>query len=320
MMKGTYQIFDYFKKAFHINRHNKDLYKPQIILIIIKLLMIIGIGVELFIWLGRDDFYRLIRGDIKLTRIFPVVFSVGAGLIAVIAIYIILSHIVEAGLYNMYKQCVTVGSSVQEDFWEGVRKYFFNFLFGDLLIFAAWIVFLPFYFIAGMLTLTVGFAVIPIIINIFLTMWKVSLVMNDSTLFTAIGDSFKFAKKHFFPLTVLQLIHWSFIKAGGGFGGNIGNTSRWTQRADKISPPFGPDNVSPSFDSGFIPNQQEVLENVIKVVRIVIAVLTPVIAVAAAIGALIKMIFEIFFSLVIFIAYNDGFNQLQQLAEGEVLP
>ncbi|MGE4283085.1 MAG: hypothetical protein AB7G87_05120, partial [Clostridia bacterium] len=226
-MKSVYHIFAYFKKAFHINRENKALYWPQIALIIIKLFMMAGIGVGLYLWLGKEEVIELLAGKINIMHYLSKFFSAAIGILAMVILYIILSRIVEAGLYNLYKKSVMLLELEAEDFWEGVRKYFLKFVFGDLLIFAAWILLLPIYLLAGVATISIGFTVIPMIINIFLTMWKVSVVMNDSPLFIAFGDSMKFAKRHFFPLAVLQLIHWSFIKIGGGSGA-LGNSSRWT--------------------------------------------------------------------------------------------
>ncbi|MDK2934150.1 MAG: hypothetical protein PWP27_1960 [Clostridiales bacterium] len=310
-MKKIHWIFDYFKQAFHINRTNKILYIPQIIFIAVKLLMIMGIGVAVYTGLGQRDFYRLIIGDFRFEQFFPMLVYGGISLLMMGLIYMIISRIVEAGLYNMYKQSVMAGTIETGAFGDGVRKYFFSFLLGDILIFIAWVIFLPFYFIAGIVTLTVGFAIIPLIINIFLTMWKVSLVMNDSGLFTALGDSFRFANHYFFPLTILQFIHWSFVKGirGGGNRGNYG--LRWTEHVDKVPQlPFWPGSIS---------NQQDIVAIVINFMKIAIAVLVPVVTIATAVAALIKMIFEVFFSLVIFIAYHHRFGESRELIEREVI-
>jgi hypothetical protein len=322
-MKSVYSIFDSFKTAFHINKENKELYRPQVILIVIKSIMMVGVGVGLYWWIGKEGLLELLSGEVTFLRFALKVLSVGIGLLTMITAYVLLSRMVEAGLYNLYKKSVAGIVLERKDFWEGIRKYFLNFLFGDLLILAAWVVISPIYFIAGAVTLTIGFAVIPMAINIFLTMWKVSLVMNDSTLFASIGDSFKFAKRNFFPLAVLQLIHWSFMKLGGGSG----NTLSWTRNVDKVS---NIDKLPPTVHSDMFSGHQnmlgngepftlDTLKNVIGIVRMIIAVLIPVVTIAVAVSSLVKMIFEVFFTLAIFVVYRDDFGQSEEVTESEAI-
>ncbi|NLY44137.1 MAG: hypothetical protein GX066_09285 [Clostridiaceae bacterium] len=301
-MKSIAGIFDYFKEAFHINRENKGLYSPQLVLIAMKFLMVLGIGIGLYTFIGREDFSQFIMGKIRFVHILPTLLSAGAVLVVIGFVYVILSHIVEAGLYNLYKKCINDGYFVQKDFWEGVRKYFFNFLFGDVLIFSAGIMFFPFYLFLGIITLGIGFAFIPIMVSLFLSMWKVSLVMNDSNLFDALRDSMHFAKAHFIPLSFLQLIHWSFVRVVGVSGGNTGSIFSWRKNADVVPSPLSPD----------MHFTQKRVEAILKIVRMAVAVAVPVLTVSYAIGMIVKMIFQVFFSLVLFIAYRDGFSRPQQ--------
>ena len=153
---------------------------------------------------------------------------------------------------------------------------------------------------------------VPMIIGIFLTMWKISLVMNDSGLFAALGDSLKFAKSNFIPLSLLQFVHWSFVGRFSNIGGGSGrNLFQW--RGD------GNTTDMPRFDGWMPPNQDEIFETVVKVIRLGIVILVPVITIATAVAALVEMVFEVFFSLALFVAYQNGFKEPGQLLEKEVL-
>ncbi|HYE11766.1 MAG TPA: hypothetical protein VEF53_16495, partial [Patescibacteria group bacterium] len=216
-------IFDYFKEAFHINKQNKALYKPQIALIAVDVLIILLVGISVYSWIGIENIRTLT--EMGSSEILGFVLNQGFKVIAIILAYALISVILEAGLLNMYKKAVTQGYTEPGDFREGLSKYFVKLLLGKLLIFLCYIPALPFYLLIGIITLTVGLAVIPIVVGVFLTMWKVSLVMNDVGIIEALKDSFQFAKRNFMPLTVLQIIHWAFARgvSGGGGGGGGGN-------------------------------------------------------------------------------------------------
>lgn len=297
-MERVYSIFDYFKEAFRINRNNKIIYRPQFIFIGIRLLMIIGMGLWVYSWIEGINIYSFNERDV-LFFVLPYIIT----LIILLIAYGIISVIIEAGLYNMYKKAILFGKCEKSDFSEGVRKYFFKFLLGNIIIALAWLVISPIYLITGTITLSIGFSLIPLLVDIFLTMWKISLVMNDSKLFDAFKDSFKFARLNLFPLTVLQLIHWSFVKgvssgASGGSVGNISNIFNYKTNGNDFPIPFSNINI----------DWEQFINMVLKVIKIIIAVLIPVISIAALAAALVKMLFEVFFSLVLFIAYNEKFS------------
>ncbi len=308
-MNGVYLIFDYFKEAFHINKAHKDLYKPQLVLVIIKLLMLIGIGTGLYVWLGGSQLYSLYYGEHAFSDIIQVLFTFGGSILFVLILYGVLSQIIEAGLYNMYKKSVMLGTTESGDFWEGVNKYFLWFILGEILLVLLWIPVYMIAFTAGLLTLSIGFAIIILIVRIFLSMWKISLVVNDSGLFTAMKDSFQFAKKHFIPLTVLQMIRWAFIEGtnSGGSGGKSNNNLQWNEQIEEMPP---------LFENDILP-KEVAFEQVLKFVRIVIGIVFVVITIAVAVAAVIRIIFDVFFSLALFVAYKHKFENPEPLIEEE---
>jgi hypothetical protein len=296
-MERIYSIFDYFKEAFQINRSNKNVYRPQFMFIGIRLLMLIGMGIWVYSWIDKINI-NTFTGEDALYFVIPYIIT----LVLILISYGIISVILESGLYNMYKKAILLGKCEKTDFSEGVRKYFFKFFLGKIIIFLAWVVISPIYLITGVITLSLGFTLVPLLVDIFLTMWKISLVMNDSKLFDGFKDSFKFAKLNLLPLSILQIIHWAFVKgisSSGSVGNfsNVGNTFNYRTNTGDFPIPFKDINI----------DREQFVNIILKITKIVIAVLIPVITIAALAAALVKMLFEVFFSLVLFIAYTNKF-------------
>lgn len=289
-LKKLLLVFDYFKETFHLNKQNKSLYTPQLILIAMNLLIVLTVGLGVYNWIGIENINNL--SSMGATEIFGFLFSQGLKLLAIVLFYTIFSVIIEAGLLNMYKSVVTQGYTKPGDFQQGISKYFLRLLIGKLFILVCYILAIPFYLIIGLATLSVGLTVIPLVASIFLSMWKVSLVMNDKGIFGAIGDSFSFAAKNFIPLTFLQVIHFAFTK--GASSGNSNGLNVYNNM--QSNPDLGQSAI------------QINLEQVIQVVKIVIAVLIPIIALATIAISIISIIFEVFFSLALFVAYKNGFK------------
>jgi hypothetical protein len=295
-------IFDYFKEAFRINKQNKALYKPQIALIAIDVLLILFVGIGVYNWIGIENISALT--EMESSEIWGFALSQGFKIIAIILAYALISVIIESGLLNMYKKAVTQGYTEPGDFREGLSKYFIKLLLGKLLIFLCYIPALPFYLLLGIITLTVGLAVIPIIAGVFLTMWKVSLVMNDVGIIEALKDSFRFAKRNFMPLTVLQIIHWAFARGVSGGGGSGSGSNFSLPDTSGLNQGTGQDIGNEFFN---IPGAEQGLEFFIRIVKIMIAVLIPIISIAIIAASLIAMVFNVFFSLSLFVAYKNGF-------------
>lgn len=290
-------IFDYFKEAFHINKSNKSLYKPQIALIAVKVFMTLFVGIGVYNWVAIGEITSLTA--MEPNQILGFMLSQGFKLLAIILAYALISVIVESGLLNMYKKAVTQGHTESGDFKEGISKYFFKLLLGEVLIILCYIPLLPIILILGIVTLTVGLTVIPLVIGVFLTMWKISLVMNDTGIFDAAKDSFSFAKRNFIPLTVLQLIHWAFSSGvsggGGGSGGsNISNIGNFNN------------GVGEGFENEIV-NMPGMME-VIRIIKLVIVILLPIISIIIITVSVIAMIFEVFFSLTLFVVYKNDFK------------
>lgn len=289
-MKKLLLVFDYFKETFHLNKQNKSLYIPQIALIAINVLIVLAAGIGLYRWIGVESITDLF--SMESSEIFMFLLNQGFKLLAIGLVYAVISVIVEAGLLNMYKSAVTQGYTQTGDFKQGVSKYFIRLLLGKLFILVCYLLAIPLYLIIGVITLTVGLTVIPLVASIFLCMWKVSLVMNDSGIFAAIGDSFRFATKNFIPLTFLQMIYFAFKQ-----GGSSGNNLNFNQFRSIQNYPFMEQSAL-----------QPEIEQVIGIFKIVIAILIPIVVLAVIGVSLIGIVFEVFFSLALFVAYKNNFH------------
>ncbi len=291
-MDKILSLFDYFKEAYHLNRLNKKLYRPQIALILFKLIMVVIIGLRVYNWLDYIGLYNY-----SPHALLKLAVADGLMLLCLLLTYAVIAVIIESGLYNMYKACITTGSTSASDFWAGIQKYFLRLLLGNLLVILGYIVLSPLYLIAGLITLTIGFGALSILAGVFLTMWKISIVMSDNGIVAAIRDSFRFASRNLIPLTLLQLVHWAFVN--GPTSGNS-NVINFSNNANELSTIFNGGSYDPYYGA-------ETAELAAKVIRIVVMVLIPVITIATLAASLIRMVFEVFFSLVLFIVYSRGF-------------
>lgn len=315
-MKKTYFIFDYFKEAFHLNKRNKQLYKPQITLIILKVLMLAAAALLIYSALRDMNFNNV--NNFQFNDEAGLTMALGAKLLGIALAYFIVTTLIESGLYNMYKQCVLFGEPNKGAFLQGVGSYFPSFFLGELVIGLFWIIVSPLYLILGTISLFIGFTLIPMAVSIFLTMWKVSLVMNDTGIFRAFKDSFRFAARNFVPLTILQLINWSFVKGGPGkgSGGSISNIARYSLDKKTSNNSIYNNGI---FKFNNYNNSNITAEEFHKVLKVLFSIFVPVISVAVLVSLLIKMIFGVFFSLAMFIAYMRGFTEPQADNSEEVI-
>ncbi len=292
-MQRVYLIFDYFKEAFHINRNNKRIYLPQILFIVIKALIILVGSIYVSNWLKTNSFYMLNEKEV-----FDFLISNLVNFLLIGITYLLVFIALESGLYYMYKACVFGKGLVKGDFLKGVKKYFFKFLLINLLIAISTVIIFPIAFLFGILTLFVGFIIVGIIFmiaDIFVNFWKISLVVNDSGIFTAFKDSISFLKRCFLPVVFIQIIYLAFsgisrLSSSFSFRSNIDDFINISRNFNH--------NLMSYFNIDFIN----------RMIRIVMSVIIPVITISTIVSSLIVMVFKVFFSLSLFVAYKHNFN------------
>lgn len=310
-MKKTLKIFDYFKTAFHINKENKLLYRPQLILILLKLLVVIVVGTQVYSIVNSIG-SSIVNNPFYTPNAWNILMMIlkGLGWVFFVALLSSIgSTVIEAGLYNMYKACVTSGTCSMKDFSEGIHTYTLKFILIDILTGVTFAVASPLLLLLGIIAFFIGGALLTFALNVFLIMWKISMVMDGTGVFASLNSSFSFASHNFVALVVLQIINHSFTK---GAASAVSNPPFFTTTfKDLVStpektpvpnyPPFGNLPVQP-------PYMPPDLHQVFSVVNTIMLVLIPVISLSTIISSLIGMIFKVFFSLSLFIAYRDGFN------------
>jgi len=308
-MRDISSIFDYFKKAFHLNKSNKELYYPQIAFILVKASMFVIFGVMLYQFVMDVS-----GGQFTDLNMISYVKSMAWWGIALLLILGLGSVIMEAGLFNMYKKSLSGQGVTVSDFRQGVSTYFFKMLLASIMMILIWLIILIPYMIIGFITLFTGFFIIPLIIGIFTAMWKVSIVMDDLTVLEGFRKGFAFAKDNFKALTALIIVKTAFLSSTGGSGGSGGNSGSNfnnnfngsfngnTNTGNSISESIDIPDFSPAISGNSF---EEVMQQVLPYIKTGFYVLIPVITIAIIIGALVKMVFEIFFNLSIFVMYDD---------------
>lgn len=288
-------VFDYLKKAFYVNREHRQLYIPQITLVILKTFLIV---------IGGSLIYQAVMAAAKPGFSYQMLWhsflTTTALWIVSFLIYTLFVIIVEAGLYEMFKACITNDSIPKGTFIQGVRKHTFQFFLIDWLIIFAWGLFIIPYILIGIMTLATGFVLVPFIVHVFTAMWKVSLVMDNQGILASFKKNLQFSKTYFGPLAFLVLLKEAFssFPKGSGFNSNISNFNN--------SGPSGNAPVNmPSSAEAAQGTLYEAFLNSIPYLKIGFWVLIPVVSIAVFIASLIKMIFQIFFMLALFIMYHE---------------
>jgi len=309
-MEQIARIFDYFKRTYSLNTKNKQLYYPQTSLILLKTIFYVISGLILYKVMASINVpgfsYEMLRYSAAKT------FGLG---FLMILIHWFLAMIVEAGLFNMYKSCIQHGSVVTGSFGQGIRKYAFKFFLINILTFIGWGLIIVPYILVGFVTLFAGFVLVPFIIAVFTSMWKVSMVMEDRKIIESLKTSFQFGKTHFLPLSVLVMFQRAFSglpKGSGSFNSNSGN---WNSNYNPSSTTGDLTNGIENVDFSFLQWYGEVFQYI----KVGFFILIPVVSVAVLIASLIKMIFEVFFSLAIFIMYDENVNDSNKELSKEVL-
>ncbi len=290
------KLFDYFKEAFAINRANKDLYGPQIALVLVRMALLGGYGVWAYGLVNSPQFRNmLVYGSDPRALLGMLLRAGGAGLLALV-LWLLLVRLVEAGLHNMYRSAVQTGSVQPGSFWTGVGKFFLPFVLGDLIIALAVLLLSPLWVLLGLITFSIGFAVGSLALGVFLMFWKVSLVWNQRGVVAAVKDSFRFAWRNVVAVTALHLIRRAFLNpyagggGGGGGGGNPAGAINLLNRGDVRVPFWSNPDV------------------ILKYLRMGIAIATPILVIIVAVSSLIQMIFTVFFALTLFVTYKHGFR------------
>ena len=297
-MKDITKLFDYFKRAFHLNTHNRRLYLPQIVLILINACLFIAFGI--FIYRVMAGFrYSGFSEYIIIKALIDMAWWIGGWIV----FGILSSVVLEAGIFNMYRVCIIDNELISGEFFQGVRKNFLRFFLADIIMLVVWLLILIPYIIVGFLSLMTGFVLIPLMISVFTTMWKVSMVVEDVFVIEGFKRGFHFAVDHFIPLSILVIIRESFLNFGNGSYNSSSSGKESSSSSSKFFEDL-PGDMDPSdipFSKGYI--------EALPYIKMGFYILIPVVTVAIIVGSLVRMVFKIFFGLTSFVMYVDNANR-----------
>ena len=381
-MEKILLVFDRMKQAFNVNVQNKKIYGIQIMLALISTITtaaFFGILYSYYLQLESSGFNLAILKFNDLISTLTTMFLIFIALLIVLIIF-------EAGLYHMYFRAVYSGTANNIDFAIGIRKYFTKFFWINFLTTIFWIISFPLYLIAGLFTLGAGFIVIPIIITAFLSMWKVSLVVDGCGMFSALRNSFRFAGRNFVPYIFFILLMLAFTAPvrQNNFGNVISSIQDLTEKnkqkqdnnklpntleksiteskdtnyleelnnqpdldvekqlsdilkgnkiEDEIEASNNPikmddakklmdeatlDQLPKLFEEDFMNNVPPVFKEASGAIKIILIIFISVIVVGVFLSSFIKMFFQVFFMLAMFVIYKKGFTK-EVVESGEVM-
>lgn len=296
-------LFDYAKIAFGLNKSHRSLYKPQIVFLILRGILLLLTFLTLTnlvvqVIEVQASFYQSLHFFWELMKGLPLLILVATLLVTWFG-----SAYVEAGLIALYIGAYE-GTFDQVDFWDNANRHFLWFILGDFLVLLVWIIGLIPFFLVGLLTLTLGFIWVPIIVSTFLMTWKVALISDQAGIMNAFKSSFSLAKNHFFPMIGYTVLKNAIMNLGAGSGGGGGSAN------SNINLPSNLNNNDTVFNGFNTPSEFGTpdMMNSLHVIEYVLYAVIGLITVISIIAGLIKMIFHIFFGLMTVVIYRDKFR------------
>jgi len=220
------ELLEYGKDTFNLLRKRKIIFLPYVALILLKMaifLVLFGFGV----YIARDFIDGGMNPDFIFDYSFLPMGILGGLLVGLIAL--VIKSYIDAGISSLFLLALKGEEISLSDFWAG-GNYFFSRIFGgNLLIILTGLILSPFllviYVIVGIITLGLGFFALPLLIGVFLGMWQVSLVTNDSDIMTSIKNSIRFGKDYFWPFLFVNFIEGIISGVTSFSGGGSNNSS-----------------------------------------------------------------------------------------------
>lgn len=305
--KKILKLFDYFKTSFKINLMHKELYKPQIIFLILRGALIFITGLSLLQMIHQIAPFT--DGSATPMTFFSILggaFIKGPGLWLLLSLLIggLGSTYVEAGLYHMYASFIQDESA--PSFVDGANTFFLSFLIGNLLILLFWVLALIPYLIASAITLTLGLILIPISVNALLMVWKASVVIDREGTVEAIKRSIAFGRANFIPASIFIVLKNALTSINTSGGSSNFNTSFNSNDFSQFTNPDLPTDMVPDSVTETVVSSVDFLTGKLFTTLYTIALGT--ITVASVLAGMIQMIFEIFFALTTVVIYADHWH------------
>ncbi len=294
------QLMDYFKTTFKFLIENKGILRPIIFFILSRTVVAMIFVLSLLPTITNlREIVQIINKsgsgigpDLK-----PIINQlVGLPLIAFIALIIISTFgftLLEAKLYINYAKIIPNTTNKSK----GLIRTFLAFLLANIIIMIAWIVLAVPYVIVGIVSLSIGFALIPFLVDVLLLYYKGIYVVSDKNIFSSLGASIKFAWKNLLLSAILQLIILitdlgNLMRNGSYYSQNLNGFLKYeNQDTEKyIEEYLGKINK-------FIPENAVYLSKVLDIVQGILVPISFLLIVSMAIVFVIKQIVSAYLSL-----------------------
>lgn len=201
---------DSFKESMQLSARNMKIFIPSIVSLVINVIAVLAfiviliwfIAVSDFSELPDSDFISVLRATLPLTISGLFIFG-----IAIPTVY----TMIEAGILGMLKAVIQTGKASADDFFNGLKKYWFPIFIGlgivgiILLVLLLSILPVVLVILAGVLTFGWAFIFSGLLINIYFGVWATILVADDRGAWQAIKQGFSFGNRFFWPLIIIFL-------------------------------------------------------------------------------------------------------------------
>ncbi len=309
------QLMDYFKITFKLLIENKNILMPIIFFILSRTLVSILFVLSLLPTISNlNEMLQIINNPNSkaMLNIEPILNQLtGLPLITFIILIIISTFgftMLEAKLYINYAKIIPNKSKSEK----GLIRTFIAFLVANILIMFMWIIIaIPYAFI-GLVTLSLGFAIIPFLLDILLLYYKGIYVVSDKNIFSSLVTSIKFAWKNIIISAILQLIILisnlgNLMRKGSYYSQNLNGFLKYeSQDTEKYI-----EDYMSKIDK-FIPSNAKFIIKMLDIVQTILIPISFLLIISMAVVFVIKQVISAYFSLTATYVYcelNDNDKQ-----------
>ncbi len=294
------QLLDYLKESFNLLVKNKQILMPIIFFILSRTAVAMIFVLSLLPTISNlNEILKMIdtsRGAFA-PELRPVLSQLtGLPLVAFIVLIIISTFgftMLEAKLYINYAKIIPKTPSQGK----GLVRTFLAFLVANIIIMLSWIIIAIPYVLIGFLTLSLGFAVIPFLIDILLLYYKGIYVVSDKNIFSSLSESIRFAWKNIVISAILQLVILvsdlgNLMRKSSYYSQNLNGFLKYeSQNTDQYVEEYV-DKIN-----SFLPEDAKFLGKVLDIVQSILIPVSFLLIISMAIVFVIKQVINAYLSL-----------------------
>ncbi len=247
-------LLDYMKKTFALMAENKAVLFPIIWYTISKTILGIIFIVSLIPLKTRlSEVMKIMEnkpnGSIGIENLQPIIsYLSGIPLVSFILFMLVATFgytWLEANIFTYIAKKLPF--TVPKE--KGIYRTFGAFILANIIIYFAWIILLIPYILVGLATLTIGFTLLPFLVDMLLMYYKGIYVVTENNIFYSLKESIRFVWQNFVLSMILQI----FIIISDVT--NLVSTNTYINKANRFL------NLNTNFTSD-LDSQMESLENI----------------------------------------------------------